>query len=57
MGTALGLAAGLGCKERWWHSEGVGPEDSGEQPEDPEPSGGEAEGRLEALPAREDRDS
>lgn len=45
-GTALGMATGLGWKEPRWDSEGVGPEDRGEQPEDPKP-GREAEGRLQ----------
>lgn len=48
-GTALGMAAGLGWKEPRWDSEGVGPEDRGEQPEDPEPSGRGAEGRLQSY--------
>lgn len=50
-GTALGMAAGLGWKEPRWDSEGVGPEDRGlaQQPEDPEPSGRGAEGRLQSY--------
>lgn len=46
-GMALGMATGLGWKEPRRDSEGVSPEDRGEQPEDPKPSGREAEGRLQ----------
>lgn len=43
----MGSAAGLGQEDPQWDSEGVGPENRGAQPEVLEPSGREAESRLQ----------
>lgn len=43
------MTAGLGWKDPQGDSEGIGPENRGEQPEALEPSGREAEGRHQRL--------